>query len=126
MLINQKKTHNIQFNFTKDKQFSTEIILEKEKLQTVSPKKLLGIIVTDQLKLNENTKYIVKKANQKMRMLHNFSKFTEKKSHILHIFKSQVRSVLEYCSTPQFGTAAWLTQIQRILILNEFKKQQWK
>ena len=47
----------------------------------------------------ENTKYIVKKANQKMRMLHKFSKFTKNKAHLMHIFQSQVRSVLEYCST---------------------------
>ena len=99
MQINQRKTHNIQFNFTKDKQFFTEVILKKEKLQTVSQTKLLGIIITDQLKWNENTKYIVKKANLKMRMLHKFYKFTKNKSHIMHIFKSQVRSVLEYCST---------------------------
>ena len=99
MQINQKKTLNIQFNFTKDKQFSAEIVLKKEKLQSVSQTKLLGIIITDQLKWNENTKYIVKKANQKMRMLHKFSKFTKNKVHLMHIFKSQVRSVLEYCST---------------------------
>ena len=99
MLINQKKTLNIQFNFTKEKQFSTDIVLKKEKLLTVNQTKLLGTIVTDQLKWNENTKYIVRKANQKMNLLHKFSKFTRNKSHIMHIFKSQVRSVLEYCST---------------------------
>ena len=99
MMINQKKTFNIQFNFTKEKQFTTDIVLKKEKLQTVSQTKLLGTIITDGLKWDENTKYIVRKANQKMRMLHNFSKFTKNKSHIMHIFKSQVRSILEYCST---------------------------
>ena len=99
MMINQKKTLNIQFNFTKDKQFSTDIILKNDKLQSVNQTKLLGIIITDQLKWDETTKYIVKKANQKMRMLHKFSKFTKNKAHLMHIFQSQVRSVLEYCST---------------------------
>ena len=32
-------------------------------------------------------------------MLHKFSKFTNNKSHLIHIFKSQVRGILEYCST---------------------------
>ena len=32
-------------------------------------------------------------------MLHKFSKFTKNKVHIMHLFKFQVRSVLEYCST---------------------------
>ena len=99
MKINQRRTLNIQFNFTKDKQFSTDITLKKEKLHSVNQTKLLGIIISDQLKWNENTKYLIKKANQKMRMLHKFSKFTKNKVHIMHLFKSQVRSVLEYCST---------------------------
>ena len=34
-----------------------------------------------------------------MWMLHKFSKFTKNKSHLMHIFKSQVRGSLEYCST---------------------------
>ena len=99
MMINQKKTLNIQFNFTKNKQFFSDIVLKEEKLKTVNQTKLLGTIITDELKWDENTKYIIRKANQKMRMLHKFSKFTKNKSHIMHIFKSQVRSVLEYCST---------------------------
>ena len=99
MMINQKKTFNIQFNFTTDKQFSTDIVLKNEKLQSVNQTKLLGTIITDQLKWNENAKYIVRKANLKRLMLHKFSNFTKNKVHLMHIFKSQVRSVLEYCST---------------------------
>ena len=56
-------------------------------------------MITSDLKWHENTKYIVKKANMKMIMLHKFSKFTRNKSHLIHIFKSQVRGILEYCST---------------------------
>ena len=32
-------------------------------------------------------------------MLHKFSKFTKNKSHLMHLFKIQVRGCLEYCST---------------------------
>ena len=66
---------------------------------TVKKTKLLGVIITDDLKWQENTKHIVKNANKKMRMLHKFSKFTKNKSHLMHIFKSQVRGSLEYCSS---------------------------
>ena len=34
-----------------------------------------------------------------MRLLHKFSKFTSNKAHLIHIYKSQVRGNLEYCST---------------------------
>ena len=99
MKLNEKKTHNIIFNFTKDHQFSAEVKLKNENLEVVNKTKLLGAIITSDLKWHENTKFIVKKANKKMIMLHKFSKFTNNKSHLVHIFKSQVRGVLEYCST---------------------------
>ena len=99
MRLNEKKTTNMLFNFTKDFQFTTEITLKNEKLETIDKTKLLGTIITNDLKWHENTKYIVKKANQKMRLLHKFAKFTTNKSHLIHIYKSQVRGNLEYCST---------------------------
>ena len=95
----RKKTKNLIFNFTKDHQFSAEIRLKNENLEVINKTKLLGAIITSDLKWHENTKFIVKKANRKMIMLHKFSKFTNNKSHLIHIFKSQVRGVLEYCST---------------------------
>ena len=99
MKLNEKKTTNMVFNFTKDSQFTTEISLKNVKLETIDKTKLLGTIITKDLKWHENTKYIVRKANQKMRLLHKFSKFTTNKSHLIHIYKSQVRGNLEYCST---------------------------
>ena len=99
MMLNEKKTQNLVFNFTKEHQFTAEILLKNEKLETVDKTKLLGVIITNDLKWHENTKHIVKNANMKMRMLHKFSKFTKNKSHLMHIFKSQVRGSLEYCST---------------------------
>ena len=99
MKLNEKKTTNMVFYFTKDYQFTTEVSLKNEKLETLDKTKLLGTIITKDLKWHENTKYIVKKANQKMRLLHKFSKFTSNKAHLIHIFKSQVRGILEYCST---------------------------
>ena len=60
---------------------------------------MLGVIITNDLKWHENTKHIVKNANRKMGMLHKFSKFTKNKSHLMHLFKTQVRGCLEYCST---------------------------
>ena len=99
MKPNEKKTTNMIFNFTKGHQFTTDITLKNVKLETIDRTKLLGIIITKDLKWHENTKYIVRKANQKMRLLHKFSKFTTNKSHLIHIYKSQVRGNLEYCST---------------------------
>ncbi len=99
MKLNEKKTTNMIFNFTKDHQFTTEIKLKNERLETFDQSKLLGVIITNNLKWHENTKHIVKNANRKMAMLHRFSKFTKNTSHLLHLYKTQVRGCLEYCST---------------------------
>ena len=74
---------------------SAQIKLKNENLEVVNKTKLLGAVITSDLKWHENTKFIIKKANKKMIMLHKFSKFTNNKSHLIHIFKSQVRGVLE-------------------------------
>ena len=47
MKLNIKKTKNICFNFTRDKQFSTDIKLSDEPIETVSETKLLGTIITN-------------------------------------------------------------------------------
>ena len=68
--LNEKKTHQIIFNFNRDKQFTTEVRLKGEPLEIVEEVKLLGVIITNDLRWYKNTSYLVKKANKKMRMLH--------------------------------------------------------
>ena len=95
MMLNPKKTQNMIFNFSKQSQFTTEIILKGEKLETVKETRLLGTIITDDLKWRRNTEYLAKKANQRMKMLHIASKFTSKYSDLKTIYKLFIRSILE-------------------------------
>ena len=90
-----KKTKNIIFNFSKQSQFTTDIVLEGEKLETVKETMLLGTCITDDLKWDKNTEYLVKKANQRMKLLQIASKFTSKYSDLKTIYKLFIRSILE-------------------------------
>ena len=76
MKLNLKKTKNICFNFSRDKQFNTDIKLNNESIETVNETKLLGTIISDDLKWNRNTDNIVKETNKRMQLLHKASKFT--------------------------------------------------
>ena len=87
------------FNFTKDKQFTTNIKLKGETVEIVNESKLLGVIISSDLKWDRNTNHVVKNANKMMKMLHIASKFTRNKAHLEHIFKTFIRSRLEYAST---------------------------
>ena len=95
MLLNIKKTKNIIFNFSKDSQFSTEIKLNGENIETVSETKLLGTIITDKLDWNKNTQNIVKEANKRMSLLHKSSKFARNRQDLKKIYILQIRSKLE-------------------------------
>ena len=95
MMLNPKKTKNILFNFSREYQFTTDIVLQGEKIETVKETKLLGTVITDDLKWNKNTEYLVKKANQRLKMLQIASKFTTKYSDLKTIYKLFIRSILE-------------------------------
>ena len=99
MVINQKKTKNLIFNFTKKYQFSTEFEIEGQKLETVQEAKLLGTIVTNNLKWDRNTEFIVKKANKRMELLRKISSFGANWDDLKNIYILYIRSLLEQSST---------------------------
>ena len=94
MELNEQKTKNMLFNFTKTRQFSTRITLKNKVTETVKETKLLGTIITDNLKWSKNTKSLVKQAYGRMKLFRKVSEFTNRNDR-LHIYKMFVRSVLE-------------------------------
>ena len=95
MVLNEKKTKNIIFNFSKTKQFTTDIKLKNESLEVVNETRLLGVHITSDLKWNRNTDILIKDANKRMRLLHKVAKFTDNHQDLLVIYKIFVRSKLE-------------------------------
>ena len=95
MKLNIKKTKNLVINFSKNHQFSTEIKLKGEVVETVNQAKLLGTIITNDLTWNKNTEFIVKETNKRMRLLHRASKFTSSISDLKQIYMLQIRSKLD-------------------------------
>ena len=75
MLINQKKTQTIIFNYTTKYQFTTRLNLNGEIVKVVPEAKLLGTIIQNDLKWNSNTAYIVKRANAILVLLRKLSEF---------------------------------------------------
>ena len=61
MELNLNKTDAMIFNFTKNYQFTTSLELNGEKIQFGDETKLLGTVVTSDLKWERNTSEIVKK-----------------------------------------------------------------
>ena len=70
-----KKTKSMIFNFTKKYQFSKNLSLNNLKIENVEQTKLLGLVLTSDLKWDENTNYLVKESNKRMVMLRAASNF---------------------------------------------------
>ena len=70
MELNIEKSKAMIFNFTYNYKFTTGFSHAGAELNVIEETKLLGTIVTSDLKWSKNTEFLVKKANARMRLLH--------------------------------------------------------
>ena len=95
MMLNQKKSNIKCFNFTQNYQFTSRITMGDYVLPVINQTKLLGVIVTDNLKWTENTKYLIKRANSRMEILRKLAKFSPPIEDMKNIYILYIRSILE-------------------------------
>ena len=96
MKLNERKTKNLVFNFSKKYQFATQLSLNGTVLETPSDVKLLGTIISNDLKWDKNIKMIVQKANKRMQMLYSAAQFTSSMKDLKDIYVIFIRSILEH------------------------------
>ena len=96
MVINPKKTKVISFNKTRKWNFPLEVHFSDNKtLECVSQTKLVGVIVSDDLKWAKNTQYICDKVMTKIWVLRRMKKIGLEVEHIFDTYIKEIRSVLE-------------------------------
>ena len=98
MKINSDKTKTIIFNFTNNYQFDTRLKLNGEVIETVKETKLLGTVVTSDLKWDKNTDNIVKKAYGKMEILRKMAGFGAPMGDLKKVYLTFIRSHCEQSS----------------------------
>ena len=99
MLINGKETKTIIFNYTNKYQFTTRLTLDGQNVEVIDSTKLLGTIISNDLKWSLNTAVIVKKANARMELLRKVSSFGASVEDLKTIYTLFVRSLLEQSAT---------------------------
>ena len=87
MKLNEKKTKNIIFNFSKNHQFTTILAIDKNYIEVVKETKLMGTVITDDLKWTKNTKEIAIKAYKRMQVLNAAASFTSNNFDLKNIHK---------------------------------------
>ena len=96
MILNQKKTKVMIFNFTDKYKFTTNLNLNDEKLEVVNQAKLLGVIISDDLKWDKDAEYLVKKAYSRMELLRKVAEFTKSIDDKREIYILYIRSILKH------------------------------
>ena len=95
MKLNHKKSNIMIFNFSKTKQFTTRLTMNDEILPVVRKMKLLGTIICDDLKWDENTTFLIKKANSRLLLLRRATQYTNIIKDLRSIYLSHIRVILE-------------------------------
>ena len=70
-----KKTKSMIINFTNKNQCSTRIKLENETMEIVSEAKILGCLITDDLKFHKTLQLMIRKAYARLMILHRLYPF---------------------------------------------------
>ena len=104
MLVNAKKTKSMIFNFCKQYNFTTRLVLKNENVEVVKQTKLLGSMISDDLKWDLNTATIVKKANQRLEILRRLSAFSPPVKDLKEVYILFVRSILEQSAVVWHGS----------------------
>ena len=95
MLINQKKTKCMVFNYTDKYKCTTRLQLNHDIVEVVDSTRLLGTIMTKDLTWDLNTQNIVKKANARMQLLRKVSSFGTPTEDLVNVYILFIRSLLE-------------------------------
>ena len=98
MKINQSKTKLMLFNPAKHFDFQPEMMLCNERVDLVEQMKLLGVIITSDLKWHENTNHITTKAFGRIWMLKRLKNMGASRKVLLDVYCKQVRSVVEFAA----------------------------
>ena len=95
MQINESKTKQMIINFTNNFQFSTRNTVNDKNVEVIETTKLLGTILTNDLKWEENTSKLVKKANARKQLLRKVATFTRDEEELKNIYVLFIRSILD-------------------------------
>ena len=96
MVINKNKTNVIIFNKSRNWDFPPELHFnDGTQIEYVSETKLVGLILTEDLKWRRNTEYICQKARQKLWMLRRMLSLDLDIYKMYDVYTKEVRSMVE-------------------------------
>ena len=104
MKLNEKKSKVMVINFTHNYQFATRIKLNDTLMETIKETRLLGTIMSSDLKWHKNSESLTQRGYQRMSILRNLYEFSIPKEDLALIYTMYIRSVLEFNSNVWFSS----------------------
>ena len=101
------------FNFSNKFDFLRKLTMDNEQLDVVYSAKLLGVTISTNLKWNDHTDNIIKKAKKRLCYICRLCKLGASREKLLDQYWLTVRSVMEF-AVPAFAGGLSLTNIQDI------------
>ena len=96
MKINQAKTKVMLFNQSRTIDVLPALVINEDThLETVEETKLLGVIVSNDMKWHSNTRQIISKCYSRMWMLRNLKKYGANEEQMCETYIQQIRSISE-------------------------------
>ena len=95
MVISEKKTKAMIFNYTNNYQFTTRLQLKGSNIEIVNQMKILGTLINNNLSWNDNCDMIIKKVNARMQLIRSVQSFGASTEELVHLWVIFCRSVLE-------------------------------
>ena len=95
LLANARKCKTMKFNFSKKHDFPLEVYMGQEVLEEVTEMKILGVIISSDLKWQSNTDYIVKKAMSTIWLIRRMKQMGVSESLLADFWAKEGRSRLE-------------------------------
>ena len=96
MKINYSKTKLIKFNPCKTLDFAPDFEVGGNKLEVIKRIRLLGVVLTSDLKFKANTEQISGRAYKKLWMLRRLKYLGANFSDLVDVYVKQIRSILEH------------------------------
>ena len=98
MIINGDKCNVITFNFSSNNSPPQDLYLNDNKIEPCDNLKLLGVILSNDLKWSKNTTQICSKGNQRFYFLQKLKQFGLSKAELIHGWKTMIRPITEYAA----------------------------
>ena len=98
MTLNLDKTKLMLFNPCTSRDFMPEVRINDTRIELVEESKLLGVIITSDLKWEAHTDYMVQRCNSKMWAMRRLKNLGASIEDLLDIYCKQIRSILEFAA----------------------------